>query len=102
MVQKGMRIFAQPSDYNQESWRDVIAKYQRSDLRRSVWQIINSFGAYLILSYLIYRGLGVSYWITLAIALLAAGFQVRTFIIFHDCGHGSFSNPNVRTTLWSS
>jgi len=32
----------------------------------------------------------VSYWLTGALALLAAGFQVRVFIIFHDCGHGSF------------
>jgi acyl-lipid omega-6 desaturase (Delta-12 desaturase) len=85
-----MHMFTQPSDSNQESWRDVIAKYQHSDLRRSVWQIINSFGPYFILLYLMYRGLEVSYWITLALALLAAGFQVRTFIIFHDCGHGSF------------
>lgn len=85
-----MQMFAQPSDSNQESWRDVIAKYQHSDLRRSVWQIINSFGPYFILLYLMYRSLDVSYWITLALALLAAGFQVRTFIIFHDCGHGSF------------
>jgi omega-6 fatty acid desaturase (delta-12 desaturase) len=32
----------------------------------------------------------VSYWITLPLAVLAAGFLVRVFIIFHDCGHGSF------------
>ena len=32
----------------------------------------------------------ISYWITLALAFPAAGFLMRTFIIFHDCGHGSF------------
>jgi acyl-lipid omega-6 desaturase (Delta-12 desaturase) len=37
-----------------------------------------------------WRSLAISYWITLAIAVLAAGFMVRIFIIFHDCGHGSF------------
>jgi omega-6 fatty acid desaturase (delta-12 desaturase) len=31
-----------------------------------------------------------SYWITLGLSVLAAGFLMRTFIIFHDCGHGSF------------
>jgi omega-6 fatty acid desaturase (delta-12 desaturase) len=31
-----------------------------------------------------------SYWITLALSIPAAGFLMRTFIIFHDCGHGSF------------
>jgi omega-6 fatty acid desaturase (delta-12 desaturase) len=34
--------------------------------------------------------LAVSYWLILPLALLAAGFLVRIFIIFHDCGHGSF------------
>jgi omega-6 fatty acid desaturase (delta-12 desaturase) len=34
--------------------------------------------------------LSMSYWITLALAVVASGFLVRVFIIFHDCGHGSF------------
>ena len=78
------------SNLNHEPWRVMIAKYQRSDLWRSIWQIINSFAPYFILLYAMYRSLEVSYWLTLAIAIPAAGFQVRTFIIFHDCGHGSF------------
>jgi omega-6 fatty acid desaturase (delta-12 desaturase) len=32
----------------------------------------------------------VSYWLALPLAVLAGGFLVRTFVIFHDCGHGSF------------
>ena len=68
----------------------MIAKYQKSDAGRSVWQIINSFGPYFILLVLMYFSMDYSYWITLALAVPAAGFQVRTFIIFHDCTHGSF------------
>ncbi|MEK6255690.1 MAG: fatty acid desaturase, partial [Chloroflexota bacterium] len=34
--------------------------------------------------------LQVSYWLTLGLAVLAAGFLVRIFIIQHDCGHQSF------------
>jgi omega-6 fatty acid desaturase (delta-12 desaturase) len=34
--------------------------------------------------------LQISYWLTLAAAVATAGFMVRIFIIFHDCGHGSF------------
>jgi acyl-lipid omega-6 desaturase (Delta-12 desaturase) len=30
------------------------------------------------------------YWLTLLLAVPAAGFLVRLFIIQHDCGHGSF------------
>src|SRR4051812_22109186 len=37
-----------------------------------------------------YRALTVSYAITLLLALPAAGLLVRSFIIMHDCGHGSF------------
>jgi len=37
-----------------------------------------------------YLSLAVSYWLTLILAIPAAGFMVRIFIIFHDCGHGSF------------
>jgi hypothetical protein len=28
--------------------------------------------------------------LTLGLAVIAAGFLIRTFIIMHDCGHGSF------------
>jgi omega-6 fatty acid desaturase (delta-12 desaturase) len=34
--------------------------------------------------------LHVSVWLSLALVLPAAGFLTRTFIVFHDCTHGSF------------
>lgn len=36
------------------------------------------------------KSLQYSYWITLLLSVVAAGFLIRLFIIFHDCGHGSF------------
>ncbi len=72
------------------SWIAIIRKYNQPDTRKSIWQIINSLGPYLILWAVMYYTLGISYWITLGISLLAAGFLVRIFIIFHDLGHGSF------------
>ncbi len=33
----------------------------------------------------------ISPWLTLALTIPAAGFLIRIFIIFHDCGHGSFT-----------
>jgi omega-6 fatty acid desaturase (delta-12 desaturase) len=68
----------------------MIAKYQHSDLKRSIAQIVDTFGPYFLLLTAMYFSLEYSYWITLALAIPAAGFQVRTFIIFHDCTHGSF------------
>jgi omega-6 fatty acid desaturase (delta-12 desaturase) len=37
-----------------------------------------------------FRSLEISYWLTLGLAVFAAGFLLRIFIIFHDCGHGAF------------
>lgn len=71
-------------------WKEVVTKYQEPALRRSLWQVINTLVPYAALWYLMSLSLGVSYWLTGALALLAAGFAVRIFIIFHDCGHGSF------------
>ncbi|HEY3295294.1 MAG TPA: fatty acid desaturase [bacterium] len=56
----------------------------------SVWQVVNTIPPFCGLLFLMYRLLPVSYLLVLALAVLAAGFMVRTFIIQHDCGHGSF------------
>lgn len=75
---------------NTSAWKIVVLKYQRPALRQSVWQVANTLIPYAALWYLMYRSSAISYWITLALAIPAAGFLVRLFIIFHDCGHGSF------------
>jgi omega-6 fatty acid desaturase (delta-12 desaturase) len=67
-----------------------VAKYQEPALRRGLWQLINTLIPYGALWYLMHLSLGVSYWLTGVLALLAGGFLVRVFIIFHDCGHGSY------------
>ncbi len=73
-----------------KSWIKVVKKYSKSDIRMSLFQIFNSFLPYFLLWGLMIYSLRYSYWITLALSILAAGFLVRIFIIFHDCGHGSF------------
>jgi len=68
----------------------TMTAYQRPSTWRAVWQVVNSFGPYLLLWWLAIESLAISYWLTLPICILAAGFLIRIFIIFHDCGHGSF------------
>jgi len=68
----------------------MVAKYQNPSLQRSLWQLANTLLPYLFLLVLMYFSLAYSYWLTLALALPAGGLLTRTFIIFHDCGHGSF------------
>lgn len=72
------------------NWRPIVAKYARPDVWRSLWQVANTLIPYLALFYISMRSLEISFWLTLPMTILTAGFMVRTFIIFHDCGHGSF------------
>lgn len=71
-------------------WQDAVARYASPDLRRSIWQVVNTLVPFFALWYLMIRSLAVGYWLTLLLAIPTAGFMMRTFIIFHDCGHGSF------------
>lgn len=73
-----------------KNWQAIVAKYQTPRLSSSLWQVANTFIPYLGLLYLMYLSLGISYWLTLALALPAGGLLTRIFILFHDCGHGSF------------
>jgi acyl-lipid omega-6 desaturase (Delta-12 desaturase) len=69
--------------------RDELAAYARPSLRRSALDIFTSAVPYLAVCVLMYLALDVSYLLTLALVLPAAGFLVRTFVVFHDCAHGS-------------
>jgi len=71
-------------------WKSIVARYQEPATHRAVWQLINTVVPYVGLWGLMYLTLSVSYWLTAGLAVLAGGFLVRMFIIFHDCGHGSF------------
>jgi acyl-lipid omega-6 desaturase (Delta-12 desaturase) len=71
-------------------WKEIVARYQQSSTWRATWQIINTLVPYCALWYLMLLSLSVSWWLVLPLAVLAGAFLVRVFIIFHDCGHGSF------------
>ena len=71
-------------------WKDIVATYQQPSRARAAWQMINTFGSYAALWWLIYLSLPISWWLVVPLAILAGGFVVRIFIIFHDCGHGSY------------
>lgn len=72
------------------SWQKIVLRYATPDLKKSIWQIVNSLVPYIIVWYLMYKSLDYPYWVTILLAVLASGFLIRLFIIFHDCGHGSF------------
>ena len=80
-------------------WKEIVAKYQQPSLPRALWQIVNTLGPYALLWYLMYRSLPVSWWLVVPLAILAGAFLVRVFIIFHDCGHGSYFKSRVANDL---
>jgi acyl-lipid omega-6 desaturase (Delta-12 desaturase) len=80
-------------------WREALAPYAEPHLGRSLLGVATSLVPYLLLLVLMYLALDVSYLLVLALAIPAAGFQVRTFIAFHDCAHGSYL-PSKRANAW--
>jgi omega-6 fatty acid desaturase (delta-12 desaturase) len=81
-------------------WREALAPYARPRLGRSVLDLLTSVVPYLALCAGMYRLLGVSYWLALLTAVPASGFLLRTYVIFHDCAHGSFL-PSKRANAWT-
>ncbi len=79
--------------------RERLKSYAHPHLGRSVADVFSSLLPYLALSVLMYFTLHVSYLLTLGLALPTAGFLVRTFVVFHDCTHGSFF-PSKRANAW--
>ncbi len=82
---------------SEAGWREIVSHYNFPDAKRSIWQLINSIVPFIAIWVLMYYSLAWSYWITLALAIPAAGFNIRIFILFHDCGHKSF----FKSTWWN-
>jgi omega-6 fatty acid desaturase (delta-12 desaturase) len=71
-------------------WTHLLRTYHEADHLRSIQEIVVTGVPFLGLWCLAWWSLGLSYWLTLLIAVPAAAFLVRLFMIQHDCGHGAF------------
>lgn len=78
------------SKQKQAQLRKSVAPFASSDTKKSIIQLINSIVPFIMLWFLSYQSLQISVWLSLAISVIAAGFVIRIFIIFHDCTHMSF------------
>ena len=83
-------------------WKKIVVRYQTPSIGRAIWQIVNTLVPYAALWYLMYLGLAMSYWLVVPLAILAGAFMVRAFIIFHDCGHGSFFKSQRANHIWGA
>ncbi len=80
-------------------WRERLAPYAQPHLGRAVVDVATSLVPYLLLTAGMYLLVPVSTVLVLVLALPAAGFLLRTFIVFHDCAHGSFL-PSRKANHW--
>jgi omega-6 fatty acid desaturase (delta-12 desaturase) len=82
-----------------KDWRSIVKKYQLPSTRKALGQIFTSYLPFLGLWVLMYFSLDWHYAITLGLAVIAAFFLVRIFIIQHDCGHQSFLKSKIFNQL---
>ena len=80
-------------------WKAAIARFQEPVTWRAVWQILNTLvplaGLWVAMSFTIQQ----SVWFALPLAAIAGLLSVRIFIIFHDCGHGSFFRSRLANDI---
>lgn len=74
-----------------------LSKYREPHSGRSVFELGITIGPFVALWLLMWLSLEWSYWLCLLLAVPAAGFLVRLFMIQHDCGHGAF----LRRRAWN-
>jgi acyl-lipid omega-6 desaturase (Delta-12 desaturase) len=80
------------------SYRELLAPYARPRIGRSVLDLATSVVPYVAITALMVALLDVSAWLVLALSVPAAGFLLRTYIMFHDCTHGSLF-PSKRANM---
>src|SRR6185436_11469301 len=81
------------------AWKKIVAKYQKPSTPRALWQIVNTLVPFALFWWLMHLCVGISWWLVVPLAILAGAFVVRIFIIFHDCGHGSFFKTTAANDL---
>jgi acyl-lipid omega-6 desaturase (Delta-12 desaturase) len=77
------------------SWLPILNAYRTPSQLRSVFEITVTVVPFVLLWTLALISLQWAYLLSLALAVLAAAFLVRLFMIQHDCGHGSFFNKRI-------
>jgi len=67
-----------------------LACYRSPNLGRSVVELLITIVPFALLWLMMWFALQIGYGLYLVLAVPAAGFLVRLFMIQHDCGHGAF------------
>jgi omega-6 fatty acid desaturase (delta-12 desaturase) len=79
-----------PCPSEARGWTQILARYRIPSPGRSIVELAITAGPLVLLWFLMWATLDLGYWVCLLLAVPAAGFLVRLFMIQHDCGHGAF------------
>jgi acyl-lipid omega-6 desaturase (Delta-12 desaturase) len=79
-------------DPSSDQLRKLCMPFAKPHLGRALWQVGTTLPLFIalccLMGWMVAREF--PYWLTLALAVPAAGLYVRLFIFQHDCGHGSY------------
>jgi acyl-lipid omega-6 desaturase (Delta-12 desaturase) len=79
-----------PCPSEARGWTQILARYRIPSPVRSIVELAITAGPLVLLWILMWATLDLGYWLCLLLAVPAAGFLVRLFMLQHDCGHGAF------------
>jgi acyl-lipid omega-6 desaturase (Delta-12 desaturase) len=79
------------SEPSAAEWIGILSRYRDPNVVRSTFELVVTAAPFALLWLAIWAAWHFGFWyISLLLAVPAAGFLVRLFMIQHDCGHGSF------------
>lgn len=67
-----------------------LKPFTKARTSRSIWELVITVAPFVAVMLAMLFAINAGYYIALALAPLAGLLLLRTFIIQHDCGHGSF------------
>src|SRR5699024_5135345 len=76
-----------------------VKPFAKADHTKSNIQLFNTLLPLFLFWTAAYMSLSISIWLAVGLAIIASGFVVRTFIIFHDCTHGSFYQSKKKNNI---
>ncbi len=81
-------------------WAQAILPFRRASAARGIFELAVTFPPFVaIWTAMMIAAHHGQFWLSFALAPVAAGLLIRLFLIQHDCGHGAFF-PNKLANDW--
>jgi omega-6 fatty acid desaturase (delta-12 desaturase) len=77
-------------------WAQALVPYRRASAARGLFELAVTFPPFVaVWMAMLFVSRHSEFWLSFALAPIAAGLLIRLFVIQHDCGHGSFFPSKV-------